>query len=118
MDSSSCLAKVVSALAPMVPRPGPESVLAEDVRSALRRAGLIPEIEVTLTQGRVDLRVGATAIELKVQGATEKVLSQLSRYAEDPTITDVVLVTSSAKLRVMPAEIGGKPLHVIYLPRL
>ena len=65
MDSSSCLAKVVSALAPMVPRPGPESVLAEDVRSALRRAGLIPEIEVTLIQGRVDLRVGATAIEVQ-----------------------------------------------------
>jgi|SRR5690606_11270448 len=109
---------VISILRGIVPRPGPESVLAEDVRAALRRAGLLPEVEVELTRGRVDLRVESIAVELKVQGAVDKVLAQLARYAEDPTIEVVLLVTSSAKLRAMPGSVGGKPLHVVYLPRL
>ncbi len=116
MESRS--AAVISILRRLVPRPGPEAVLVEDVRAALRRENLIPETEVALTKGRVDLRAGATAIELKVQGAAVNVIRQLARYAEDPTILDVVLVTSSAKLRAMPPEINGKPLYVVFIPRL
>jgi hypothetical protein len=115
--TSSC-DLVISILRRLVPRPGPETVLVEDVRAALRSAGLLPETEVALTRGRVDLRANGTAIELKVQGTAEKVLRQLTMYAEDPTIVDLVLVTSSAKLRSMPAEINGKPVHVVFLPRL
>lgn len=116
MESNSN--SVVSILRRLVPRPGPESVLVEDVRAALRSAGLLPETEVALKRGRVDLRAGSTAIELKVQGSPDKVLRQLAMYAEDPEIDDLVLVTSSAKLRSMPAQINGKPLVVVFLPRL
>jgi hypothetical protein len=98
-------------------RPAP-GARVEDVRAALRGANLIPETEVALKRGRVDLRAGSTAIELKVQGTAERVLRQLTMYAEDPEIDDLVLVTSSAKLRSMPAQINGKPLFVVFLPRL
>jgi hypothetical protein len=111
-------ADVLEILRRLVPRPGPESILVEDVRAALRGANLIPETEVALKRGRVDLRAGSTAIELKVQGTAERVLRQLTMYAEDPEIDDLVLVTSSAKLRSMPAQINGKPLFVVFLPRL
>lgn len=109
---------VVEILSRLVPRPGPESILVEDVRAALRRANLIPETEVALKRGRVDLRAGSTAIELKVQGTAATVLRQLQMYASDPTITDLVLVTSSSKLRSMPSQVHGKPLVVVFLPRL
>ena len=116
MESSA--RSVISILATLIPRSGPEAVLAEDVHAALSKAGENPMREVPLTRGRVDLRVGGTAIELKVQGTVEKVEAQLLRYAEDPTVIDLVLVTTSAKLRAMPSSIGGKKLHVVYLPRL
>jgi hypothetical protein len=114
----SAARSVVSILGTLIPRPGPETVLAEDVRAALIKAGENAMREVPLTRGRVDLRVGGTAIELKVKGTAEKVEAQLLRYAEDPTVLDLVLVTTSAKLRAMPSTIGGKKLHVVYLPRL
>ncbi len=115
---SSAASSVISALRKLSPRPGPEKVLAEDVRAALARAGLLAASEVQLTEGRVDLRVQGTAIELKVKGSPAAVLRQLQRYGRDETVVDVVLVTSSAKLRSMPAMVEGKPLHVVWLPRL
>jgi len=115
---SSAASSVISALRQLSPRPGPEKVLAEDVQAALTRAGLLAASEVQLTEGRVDLRVQGTAIELKVQGSPAAVLRQLQRYGRDETVVDVVLVTSSAKLRSMPPMVEGKPLHVVWLPRL
>lgn len=109
---------ILSTLRTVIPRPGSEARLAEDVLAALRRAGLNPTHEATLTRGRVDLRVGSVAIELKVKGSVENVLAQLTRYAEDPTITEMILVTSSAKHRGIPSTVGGLPLSVVYLPRL
>lgn len=114
----SAARSVISILGTLIPRPGPESFLAEDVHAALSRAGENSMREVPLTRGRVDLRVSGTAIELKVKGTAEAVEAQLRRYAEDPTVIDLVLVTTSAKLRSMPSTIGGKKLHVVYLPRL
>jgi hypothetical protein len=111
-------ATIVDILSRLVPRSGPESRLAEDVRAALVRAGVLIQIESTLSDGRVDIRLDGTAVELKVQGSYDKVLRQLERYAKDQSVVDVVLVTASAKLRGMPSDIGGKQLHVVYLPRL
>lgn len=109
---------LLSTLRSVTPRPGSEAVLAEDVLAALRGAGLDPTHEAKLSRGRVDLRIGPIAIELKVKGSAERVLAQLARYAEDPEITSVILVTSSAKHRLMPSTVGGLPLTVVYLPRL
>lgn len=115
---TSAASLVMQTLSTLVPRPGPESRLAEDVRLVLAQAGLRATIEAELTEGRVDLRVQGTAVELKVRGSAERVLAQLVRYARDPTVVDVVLVTTSAKLRRMPSAVEGKPLHVVYLPQL
>lgn len=116
--TTSAASSVIAALSRVSPRPGPERVLSEDVRKALASAGLLTEAEVVLTEGRVDLRVQATAIELKVQGSPAAVLRQLQRYGRDASVVDVVLVTSSAKLRAMPSQVEGKTLHVVWLPRL
>lgn len=116
MTSNASL--VISAIRKLTPRSGPESMLAEDVAAALRQAQIEISVESQLSRGRVDLRAGATAIELKVQGSPAKVLAQLRRYADDPTVVDVVLVTTSAKHRSLPSSVGGKPLRVVYLPRL
>lgn len=119
MSSAASSARaVVLALSKLSPRPGPERVLAEDVRRALDLAGLLAESEAQLSEGRVDIRVASTAIELKVQGSPAAVLRQLQRYGRDDSVVDVVLVTSSAKLRAMPPRVEGKPLHVVWLPRL
>lgn len=115
---SSNISLILTALRRIVAPSGLESALAQRVKKTLLDAGLAALSEQQLTDGRVDIRVGQVAIELKVQGSAEKVLAQLRRYSEDPTVTEVVLVTTSAKHRVMPSSLGGKPLHVVYLPRL
>lgn len=111
--------KVAQVLRLFTPRTGPEYILAEDVRMALTAAGISFQSEVKLQTGRVDLRVEATAIELKVKGTAASVLKQLQRYTQDTTVEGIILVTSSRKLAVtMPTRIGKKPLMVIYLMRL
>lgn len=102
-----------------IPRPGPERVLAEDVRRALETAGILFTGEADLETGRVDLRISSMAVELKVRGSPSSVLRQLVRYGGDPTVDLVVLVTTSRKIASqMPTTIDGKPLHVIHLLRL
>lgn len=111
--------KLVEVLRRCVPRPGPESLLAQDLRKALSNAGVPFEHEAQLTNGRVDLRVETTAVELKVKGSPMSVLRQLARYGTDPTVEAVILVTTSRKISLaMPPKIGGKPLLVVYLMRL
>jgi signal recognition particle subunit SEC65 len=114
-DSST----LVGVLKRCVPRPGPESVLAQDLKEALRKAGIPFTHEAILSHGRVDLRVSSMAIELKVQGSPMGVLRQLARYGRDPTVTEVILVTTSRKISMsMPQTIEGKTLHVVYLLRI
>ena len=98
-------------------RPGPESLLAEDVNRALTEAGVAFRPEAKLSNGRVDILAGSTAVELKVTATKKNMLKQLERYAEDPGVEDLILVTASAKLRSMPKTVGGKPLAVVYLMR-
>lgn len=107
---------LLAALRTIVPRPGPEAVLALDVQTKLRAEGYAVSVEHQLKMGRVDLRVGSTAIELKVKGSIASVFRQLEMYAADPSVENIVLVTSSAKHRAMPPL--SKPLFVVYLPRL
>lgn len=102
-----------------MPRPGPEHVLAEDLRDALSKAGVPFKHEAQLANGRVDIRVETIAVELKVKGSPMSVLRQLARYGKDPTVETVILVTTSRKISLaMPPKIGGKPLYVVYLMRL
>lgn len=115
----SMLERVLQVLRTFTPRTGPEHILAEDVRKALTNAGISFQGEAQLKTGRVDLRVGPIAIELKVKGSTPTVLRQLQRYTRDPAVDSIILVTTSRKMAVtMPTTIGPKPLVVVHLMRL
>jgi hypothetical protein len=125
---------------PIKPLEHPEPITTSDeLIAALRRhrfshtserelqaavAGLLstrlPIVEERRTSaGRLDIYVPSLrlAIELKTGGATNGVLRQLYRYAEDPDIDVLVLITSRRRQAAeMPEMLGSKPLHVVVLP--
>jgi hypothetical protein len=56
------------------------------------------------------------AIEVKIDGSLTAVMRQLSRYAEQPTVAVIVLVTTRATQAVrIPQEFCGKPVRVVLL---
>ena len=67
---------------------------------------------------RPDFFVGfvrGVAVEVKVKGTLASATRQLFRYAEHPTVTGVLLVTTLNRLAVMPDTACGKPLAVLCL---
>jgi hypothetical protein len=62
-----------------------------------------------------DFMVGGAAIELKVDGSLASVTRQLHRYAQHAAVTEIVLVTTKARHRPMPASMNGKPVSVFWL---
>lgn len=90
-----------------------------DLHGSLERAlvasGLSPEREVRLTHGRIDFTVGRVGIEVKVKGTTRDVERQLRRYATDPRVESLVLVTSCRRHRDLAGTVGGKPVAVVVI---
>lgn len=74
-----------------------------------------PEREVRVAGGIVDHLVGTIGIEVKLKGRPGDILRQLRRYAEDPGITGLILVTS--RPLSLPSSLKGKPLIVFDLGR-
>lgn len=96
-----------------------ESELQEGIADVLGQEGFSFEREAVLAPGdRVDFLVGAVALEVKVDGAPSAVLGQLHRYAQCPRVEALLLVTSRATLRGVPAELAGKPCRAVYLSPL
>lgn len=91
---------------------GVEAVLRE-----LLGAGAVQREYVLGPQDRPDFLVhGCIAIEVKIKGARKRlVFRQLTRYAAHERVTALILVTNLAM--GLPAEIGGKPVHVVSLGR-
>lgn len=86
------------------------------VLMALTRAGITFEREVCLSRGRadrIDFLVGAVGIECKVDGSLQEVTRQLHRYAQDPAVAELVLVTTRARHAAVPRSLAGKPVHVV-----
>lgn len=98
-----------------------EADLQEGLALCLSEFGYPVEREIRLSaRDRIDLLVHRTGIEVKVAkpgSATpiERVLAQLGRYAESDQIDELVLVSTSARHRIVPQTIGGKPLRVVVL---
>ena len=98
-----------------------ENDLQAGLAGVLDHFGYPVQREVRLTaRDRIDLLVEHVGIEVKVAKAggaapIERVLSQLARYAEHDSIDQLVLVSTSVRHRVVPAEIGGKPLQVLII---
>jgi hypothetical protein len=56
---------------------------------------------------RIDFVVGEIGIELKVKGAVNAVLRQLDRYAASGRFSDLVVVSTQFKHRVLPSMWGN-----------
>jgi hypothetical protein len=72
---------------------------------------------VPLSDGksRIDLLVGSTGIEVKIDGSYSSVLRQLTRYAACPELTELILVTTRSKHHLLPATIGTTPVRCVSL---
>jgi hypothetical protein len=91
-----------------------EDQLQKGITELLEREGFEPQREVRLGRlDRVDIMVGAIAIEVKIAGTAAAVLQQLQRYAAHDEVEALLLVTS--KYQRLPEKAGGKPLSTISL---
>jgi hypothetical protein len=96
--------------------------LQAGIQHALEATGNHVAREVRLGDGvsRIDLIVTCgipnthtIGIEVKVDGAYSDVLRQLTRYAKEPTIDALILVTSRSKHHHIPLELNGKPVRLV-----
>ena len=93
-----------------------ETELQEALGHILEGAGLTVEREVKLNgTDRIDFVVGRVGIEVKVGGAGLNVARQLQRYARSDRIDEILLISHAARHTALPAEIGGKPLNVVWI---
>ncbi len=91
-----------------------EDELQAGITAALIGVGFTPRREVRLAAGdRIDILVGRVGIEVKVGGSAGALERQLARYAQSGRVDELVAVTSRIRHLNMPAELDGKPLHVV-----
>lgn len=97
-------------------RYGAEGHLQEGIAGALAQAGWPVRREVLLNRhDRVDLLVVRVGVEVKVAGKPDSVLRQLQRYAASDLLDELLLVTTRARHRDLPAQVGGKSLTVLLI---
>lgn len=93
-----------------------EDRLHDGIGQVLADGGITAIAEARLgARDRIDFLAGTTGIEVKIAGTPAEVTRQLRRYAEHPEIAALVLVTTRARHRSVPVEIGGKPVRVVFL---
>ncbi len=94
-----------------------ETDLQNAIETLLSKAGISYRREVALSRrDRPDFMVETVALEVKTKGSPAQVTRQLYRYAEHESVGSLLLVTTLAKLRVMPEELRGKPVVVTWIP--
>jgi hypothetical protein len=110
------LGRVAAAIAANRYRYPAEVGLQDAIEVVLADAGIPAEREPRLTAAdRIDFLAGRVGIEVKIAGRPADVERQLRRYAASPDVDALVLVTTRARHRAMPAVIGGKPVRVVWL---
>lgn len=93
-----------------------ERELQDAIEALLLAKQVSYEREVVLSpKDRIDFLVGAIGVEVKIDSSLPVVQRQLWRYAEDPRIASLILVTSRAKHKQLPTAILGKPVLVVHL---
>ena len=93
-----------------------ERDLQDGIARVLAGAGLAHRREAPLGEaGTIDFLVGDVGVEVKIKGALAQVTRQLHRYAEEPAVRELLLVTGSAQLDRLPRALCGKPLDVLHL---
>ncbi len=97
-------------------RDGHEFDMHNAIASALIAAGIEHTLEFSLgARDRVDFMCEfGTAIECKVDGASQAVARQLLRYAEHDEVQQLILATTKSRhAKDIPDNIGGKPVTVV-----
>lgn len=91
-----------------------ETSLQVEITTRLWYFNVAHRVEMRLDErNRIDfLTDDGVGIEVKVAGSLDAVTRQLTRYAAAPEVRALVLVTTIAKHRAVPTELGGKPVHL------
>lgn len=93
-----------------------EAHLQEGLARLFAEAGIDARPQARLSRrDRPDFLIGTVAIEVKVKGSPAEVRRQLARYVSHDAVTAVVLVTRRARHRELAGQLGGKPVHVVWL---
>jgi len=93
-------------------------MLQRGIYGVLVEAGHIVQREKRLSRkDRPDFMLeGGVYVEVKVDGSLTNVMRQLSRYAEQPSVSAIVFVTTRAtQASRVPSEFCGKPVRVVLL---
>lgn len=90
-----------------------EKELQREIADLFDEAGVRYEREVPVSGGIIDFCVGPIGIEVKIKGQKRAIFHQVSGYAEDPGIEEIILATGLAMR--LPDEINGKRAHVVSL---
>lgn len=96
---------------------GNEGALQDALGRALERAGVSFEREVRISAtDRIDfLAAGGVGIEAKARYPRRAIYRQLERYAQQPSITALILVTGTAI--GLPEAINEKPIYHVSIGR-
>lgn len=93
-----------------------EDGLHDAIKQIFAANGVEAADEVQIGAGdRIDFLAGSVGVEVKVAGQMAAVTRQLRRYAGSPQVEALILVTNRARHRSVPGELGGKPVHVVWL---
>lgn len=94
-----------------------EADLQQLVAAALSEAGISYGREIPLSRrDRIDLMAGRVGVECKIAGQAGEVWRQLHRYAEHPSVDELVLVTARLRLAAAAPRNVGVPLYVVRVP--
>lgn len=89
--------------------------LHAEMMQVMDEAGVAYRHEHELIDGRIDFFIDGIGIEAKVDGGPSAVARQLLRYAQDPTIKELILCTSIPSHGQLPSSMSSKPLHLVKL---
>lgn len=93
-----------------------EAELQAGIGQVLTQYGVAFEREVRLDgHSRVDFLVEKSiVIETKIHGSAPELMRQVSRYAEFPAVSSILVVTSRAR-HALPKSFNGKPVLIYSL---
>lgn len=96
-------------------RYGTEKQLQDDIERLLTVCGVPFTREHQTSTGPIDFLTEGIGIECKVDGGPSAILSQLIRYAAEPELTAIILVTSRRTHRMDIRELQGKPCRIVWV---
>ncbi len=85
-----------------------EKVMQSSISDVLKEAGIKFERERRLEDGQIDFLVGSVGLECKLAGSWVEVLRQLTKYAKDDCIQEILVVTTKA---VHHQKLDGRTLQ-------